>query len=554
MNIDHGSGMRLVSSLSNKSKETSLELDSHADTCCVGKHAYVFRDYDRPVSVYGYDTSLGSKEYRTVSAAVGYTHPVTGTIYHLVVHQAIEIPHLNHHLLCPMQCRVNEVVINDCPKFLSQTPDADTHAIVAQDPENVIDQITLPLSLQGVTSYLPVHTPTKEEWETHRYPRIDLTSDTLTWDPSCTRYEEQEEAMTDHRGEFVPIADLDTSGRGPEMVINSFSTFNPLADITHNDNFAAVLQSKVNVSATYSGEIRSKAKKPVDASTLSRRWMIPEARAKQTVRQTTQRGVRDIINPTLSRCYPTNDRWHRYPRLPHMMFTDTMFAGTKSKRGNKCAQIFATDFGWGRAYPMTSKGLAHESLSVLFAREGVPPVMMMDNAKEQTQGDFRRKCREADCHIKATEPHSPWMNAAETQIRELKRGVTRKKLRTQSPKKLWDHCLELEAYIRSCTAHDLYKLQDEVPETLMKGSTAVISQFCSFDWFEWVMFLDDEGFPEDKLCLGRYLGPSIDVGCTMTAKILKSNGEYICRSTLRPSPVPVYGRTHRQAWPWRHCF
>ena len=412
-----------------------------------------------------------------------------------------------------------------------------------------------PLCIQGVTSYLPVHAPTKEEWESRRYPRIDLTSDTLTWDPSCSRYEDQEEALLDHRGEFNPpeidtsmrgpklvinsltsqilLEDSDTSMRGPKLVVNSLTSHHPLVDITHNDNFATVLQSKVNVSATQSGGVRSNAKKSVDAPTLARRWMIPENRARQTVQQTTQRGVRDIINPTLSRRYPTNDRWHRYPRLPHMAFTDTMFAGTRSKRGNKCAQLFATDFGWTRAYPMTSKGLAHEALSVFFKTEGVPPVMMMDNSKEQTLGDFRRKCREADCHIKTTEPHSPWMNTAETQIRETKRGMSRKMLRTQSPKKLWDHCLELETRIRSCTAHDLYKLQGEVPETLMKGSTADISQICAYDWFEWIMYLDNESFPEDKLTLGRYLGPAIDVGSAMTAKILKSNGEYICRSTFR---------------------
>ena len=33
--------------------------------------------------------------------------------------------------------------------------------------------------------------------------------------------------------------------------------------------------------------------------------------------------------------------------------------------------------------------------------------------------------------------------------------------------------------------------------------------------------------------LGRYLGPSIDVGPALTANILKSNGEVIHRSTYR---------------------
>ena len=524
------SRVRAVSSMSSNTRETSLELDSHADTCCIGRHAYVFQDFDKPVTVFGYDPQLGSKEFRTVSAAIGYTHPGTGQTYHLVIHQAIEIPHLDHHLLCPMQCRVNEVVVNDCPKFLTADPRVDTHAVVVTDPENPYgEDVVMPLCIKGVTSYLPVFAPTQEEWESARYPRIELTSETLIWDPLHTGFQQQEEAMTDLKGE---IAVVDPSKRGPSVVINSLSSFTPLADVTHDENFGTVLESKVRASASI-GKVVTRSRKGVDAQTLSRRWEIPHERAKTTVKKTTQRGVRQMINPTLSRRYPTNDRWRRYNQLPHQLFTDTMFAGTVSSQGNTCSQIFAADFGWARAYSMPSKGKAPEALDLLFKREGVPPAMVMDNAKEQTLGDFRKKLREVDCHVKRTEPHSPWMNACETQIRELKRGSSRKMLKTQSPKKLWDHCLELEAYIRSCTAHDLFRLGGEVPETLMKGSTADISPFCEYAWFEWVMYLDDESWPDEKLHLGRYLGPSVDVGTAMTAKILKSNGEVIPRSTLR---------------------
>ncbi len=40
-------------------------------------------------------------------------------------------------------------------------------------------------------------------------------------------------------------------------------------------------------------------------------------------------------------------------------------------------------------------------------------------------------------------------------------------------------------------------------------------------------------FPEDPLVLGKYLGPSIDVGPAMTAKILTPTGEVVHRSTYR---------------------
>ena len=62
---------------------------------------------------------------------------------------------------------------------------------------------------------------------------------------------------------------------------------------------------------------------------------------------------------------------------------------------------------------MKKKSDAHEALSLLAQRDGVPPVMIMDGSKEQTMGKFRKKTREFGTHVKQTEPHSPWQNAAE---------------------------------------------------------------------------------------------------------------------------------------------
>ncbi len=51
-------------------RETTLELDSHADTCVLGRDALVILNYDRPVDVKGYDPSLGTQCYDTVSGVV----------------------------------------------------------------------------------------------------------------------------------------------------------------------------------------------------------------------------------------------------------------------------------------------------------------------------------------------------------------------------------------------------------------------------------------------------------------------------------------------------
>ncbi len=39
-------------------------------------------------------------------------------------------------------------------------------------------------------------------------------------------------------------------------------------------------------------------------------------------------------------------------------------------------------------FPMELKGDAHEALSLVFRCDGVPPVMIVDNSKEQLSHDF----------------------------------------------------------------------------------------------------------------------------------------------------------------------
>jgi hypothetical protein len=60
-------------------------------------------------------------------------------------------------------------------------------------------------------------------------------------------------------------------------------------------------------------------------------------------------------------------------------------------------QIFSTDVGWCRCYPMLHKGEAHEALGLLSAWEGSPPKIIIDNAKEMKLGEFAWKCKEALC-------------------------------------------------------------------------------------------------------------------------------------------------------------
>jgi hypothetical protein len=532
--------MRLAA-IATDDQESRTELDSHADTCVVGANDLLTHDYEVPMKVTGYDKSAGHKVYKTVSAAVAYDDPITGTTIILHAHQAILIPQISHNLLCPMQLRINDVEVNDVPKFLVRHPTDRTHSIVIATDDN--NDLIIPLALAGVTSYFPTRKPTRDEYARAiadgRY--YNLTAANPPWDPSSTSFQDQEEERTDHRG-LLRDARFARSFESAKRKRKS-------SPMRQAHNFHPVASTPTSLKPFEGGQndeglgipdgwtinaVQTQKTPKMDASTLARRWGIGLEAATRTLKKTTQRGIRTTLDPTLDRQFRTNDRQLRYRRLPTTLFADTLLASKPSRRKNTCAEVFVHRNGWKRAYPMKTKSQAHEALSLLFAREGVPAKLIVDGSKEQTLGKFRQKAREADCYIHTTEPYTPHSNAAEGGIRELKKGVGRKMVRSKSPRTLWDDCLELEAYIQSYTWSSIYELDDEVPETMIMGDTAEISQYCQHGWYEWIKFRDTaQHFPEPKMTLGRYLGPKIDVGPAMTAKILKANGQVVHRSTYR---------------------
>ena len=60
----------------------------------------------------------------------------------------------------------------------------------------------------------------------------------------------------------------------------------------------------------------------------------------------------------------------------------------------------------------------------------------------------------------------------------------------KSPKVIWDDCLDLEAYIRSNTALDVFELDGMNHKTKISGETSNITNFYEFRWYQWVYFKD----------------------------------------------------------------
>ena len=110
--------------------------------------------------------------------------------------------------------------------------------------------------------------------------------------------------------------------------------------------------------------------------------------------------------------------------MPRPVLGDTMFVGTESKNGNKVCQVFAINFGWAHAHPLKRKREVHEALSLMFKHDGVLPEMILDGLIEQATGDFKHELKEVNCHMRVTEPYSPWQQAAKGCIRKLKHRVS----------------------------------------------------------------------------------------------------------------------------------
>ena len=101
--------------------ESNCELDSHADTCVLGKHAHIFMDHGKSVNIVGYEKSKGTlaSNMKTVSGVLAYDSSRTGRTVIIVIHQAIHVPTIDCNMICPMQVRMNDVKLDDKPKFLT---------------------------------------------------------------------------------------------------------------------------------------------------------------------------------------------------------------------------------------------------------------------------------------------------------------------------------------------------------------------------------------------------------------------------------------------------
>ncbi len=148
-----------------------VEMDSHADTCVLGKNFIIFSSTGRECDVYPYtDSYSGIKGVQIVSGATSWTCQETGETFILIVHEALWMPDsMTHSLVNPNQLRAYGTTIQDNPFGGPMT---------LEDPEEVV---TIPMLLDGTNVGFQTRTPSEEEL--HDCKHLHLTSQ-HEWDPA----------------------------------------------------------------------------------------------------------------------------------------------------------------------------------------------------------------------------------------------------------------------------------------------------------------------------------------------------------------------------------
>jgi hypothetical protein len=251
--------------------ETYIDLDSHADTSVLGSNALkVETPYPERTAIVSFaDPSVGTVNTPIISGAFLYTH-YNGNEYILVVHQAIYLENMKHSLLCPMQVRENDIILNEHPKSMTENPTNDTHALSGVTDTNEL--LRIPFLIRGVTSTFHVSKPTLKQYEL--LPRLTLTSADLTWDPQTKEYEQAEAVMLNPYGELkqpgdrpeqfvikstatsirqqktLSVAALNTLQRRDRATTQGEAILNSIDPTLNEDVFSELLNENKNISAT----------------------------------------------------------------------------------------------------------------------------------------------------------------------------------------------------------------------------------------------------------------------------------------------------------------
>jgi hypothetical protein len=346
---------------------------------------------------------------------------------------------LPHSLINPNQLRAYGLNVNDDPFDNSRKFGINS------------EHLFIPFDTTGTVVHFDTRVPT--EWEKSHLPVVLLTGE--DWNPleevlrpSFSTREEKE--MRNIKS--LTIRQVSETNVKMEVKIHGEmeASLGKISRVYSEQEFRDGLISAVQVATSYREDvdkmeygrkacavITNERHSKVTPEELSRKWSIGLQTAKDTLRVTTQKGIRTAIHPMTRRVRVDHLHLHR-PRLRGTWYTDTLLSKVKSKLGNTCANVY-TQGKFTRAIPMTSRKDAGKSLIEFTDDVGIPERLVTDGATEFTgpHTEFVKEARRMRIMLHTTEQGRKNQNhVAEREIGFLSKRWKLRMTKKKVPKRL----------------------------------------------------------------------------------------------------------------------
>ncbi|KAI2509778.1 hypothetical protein MHU86_4631 [Fragilaria crotonensis] len=281
-------------------------MDSHADTCVAGSNCVVLEYTGRSAEVEAYSPDYPSKQIPIATVATAYDCPTSGATY----------------------LRDNDVHVDE--RHRQHAPDSIFGILVPSEP------LRIPFTLEGVVAGFDSRPPTQDELDNTAL-HVELTSD-VEWIPHTFALSlaeedvldsEDEEEITNLRARRLKVLHSKATKQKIKscMQVLAASQFPFEMQIANEVNLlnqtdpilrrvaaltttADASSEEIGIAAIRTGDVTS----DVTPENVARRWMVGLETAKNSLKVTTQQGIRSIPNPATRR-FKTQMAHLRYPRL-----------------------------------------------------------------------------------------------------------------------------------------------------------------------------------------------------------------------------------------------
>ena len=410
--------------------QARAKLDTRADTSCGGTNFWLDELTGQTCSVSPFSASYDPMtDVQVATCLTAYTDDY-GRTWILVFNEVLWFgTTMDHSLINPNQIRMTGIPVSDDPF------DTTRKLGIAHD------KLFIPFSTDGTAVYFDTRVPTHQEMA--ECTRIVMTGDT-EWDPSSVRLAEVRTKEEEECRKICEIARQD-----PTSVFEIDRIMGDIGDSFVERTMTERLIASVNIRHPnkppvqlkcalpplpqdhynrLASEMASKTRHSVlTPEEVSRKFNIGIEKAKDTLKVTTQKGIRHAVHPLHLR-YRVDHMQLNRRRLNAQFYTDHLVAQTKSLDGNTGAWIYTTG-KFTTVYPCAKRSEVGDTLRMFADDVRIPDRLRSDLAPEITgkNTEFQAQVKRLRIDMTYTEKERSNQNhAAEQEIGHLKKRFRQK--------------------------------------------------------------------------------------------------------------------------------